>query len=215
MDLLKINNGWSEKADEILLEWKRDAQSKEWMHYQASLWYGRWFYVLGIANMFLNAAAVSTLGNFISSYSCSLSGGTLWAAVVSIVLTIIGTFFGGLSTFFNFGKDQELHSGVSSEYEILVRKMQAEYSLPWTERTSRDKFFQMIAGGLDRVTKKSAQIPAHIWRRWVEHKKILDLESNKDTMVLQIFDEMNGAHGTYKDSVEIMKRLATIIPRDE
>jgi hypothetical protein len=192
---------WCDEHEDLLKEWAEKGRYYSWMHHKTSVDYGRLNNLLTLPMILIST--VSGSANF------SMMGQNSDTFVLSTILPfVIGTMgltsaiLSSLTRFLKTAELAEKHAMFYRQFNILVRSICLELSLPRIQRKKPFEILNLNRHEFDRLVNGAPAIPEHIV---AEFNKRFPLNNNKPE-IANAFDKIRiyGRGGKELKSREIL-----------
>lgn len=169
------NNGWSEKRESLLVDWKRKSQLKSFVHDLTSKRYAHYSKYIEIP-MLLTSIATTSLVVFTRSEQ--------QYAVMGV--SIASTMLSGLNSLLRFGDLRDSHDNISRGYADIVLDISDILSRPTEERGNALEYIKVIRSRLQQLNSTSPSIPNDIMDKYTRDIKnqISQMVPSTDVVVL-------------------------------
>lgn len=202
--LLKME--WCEEHEDLLKEWAEKARFYSWMHHTTSAKYNT------LNNMMTIPMIIVSIVN--GSINFTLVGNTSKSKLMTLfipmlvgTLNIVTAILSSLTKFFKTAEMVEKHEMFYRQFNILVRNISLELSLPPEQRKSPTESLNLSRYDLDRLVNEAPRIPSSVIIRF---NKQFPYKQNKPE-IANFFNKIkiHGRRKLNKDKVEQFIRIRT------
>lgn len=198
--------GWCEEHEDLLKEWAEKARFYSWMHHTTSAKYNTLNNIMTIPMIIVSIVNGSINFTLVGNTSKSELM-TLFIPLLVGTLNIITAILSSLTKFFKTAEMVEKHEMFYRQFNILVRNISLELSLPPEQRKSPTESLNLNRYDLDRLVNEAPRIPASVI---IKFNKQFPYKQNKPE-IANFFNKIkiNGRRKLYKDKVEQFIRIRT------
>ena len=166
----RIEEPWTRKGEELILEWCKDIQIQKDLHDQAGYYYKTMRKRWGLPAIILPAVMAPISAVF---------SDTNWIKYVNMGAFIIVAIFGGIDSFFSFATRKERHFNHSARYGELQTAIEAELFKSKRFRIQTDVFCTQTRMTYDMLNTTAPCIPEFINEKQKQKEKEKEKEKEK------------------------------------
>ena len=195
---------WCEEHEDLLKEWAEKARFYSWMHHTTSDKYNRLNNMITIPMIIVSIVNGSINFTIVGNNSSSKVV-TLFIPLLVGTLNIVTAVLSSLTKFFKTAEMVEKHEMSHRQFNILVRNISLELSLPPSQRKSPTESLNLSRYDLDRIVNEAPRIPATVI---VEFNKQFPYKQNKPE-IANFFNKIT-IHGRKKAREHNVDRFVRI-----
>ena len=183
---------WCEEHENLLKEWAEKARFYSWMHHKTSAKYNKLNNMMTIPMIIVSIVNGSINFTLVGNNSSSKTV-TLIIPLLVGTLNIVTAVLSSLTKFFKTAEMVEKHEMFHRQFNILVRNISLELSLPPSQRKPPTESLNLSRYDLDRLVNEAPRIPAAVI---LEFNKQFPYKQNKPE-IANFFNKIN-IHGRNK-----------------
>ena len=184
---------WCDEHENLLKEWAEKARFYSWMHHKTSGDYNRLNSYLTLPLIIISTINGSANFTLVGNKSSSFFYSTMFPLIIG-TMSIITAVLSSSTKFLKTAELKEKHMLFYRQFNILVRNICLELSLPREQRKPPSEILNINRHEFDRLVNEAPNIPEHII---VEFNKRFPCSKNKPE-IANVFDKIN-IHGRDKD----------------
>ena len=157
----KIQNGWTEEQEKLLVKWSDYAACYRWLHDRTEKKFSGYNNMISIPVIILSTltgTASVGLTSLVGDAPANQKYGQIAIGVVSIFTGMLTT----LGNFFRFAQNSEAHRGSAVSWSKFNRLISVELAQKPDDRMDSLDFLNICRQDLDRLVEQSPQIPDDI-----------------------------------------------------
>lgn len=195
---------WYDEHENLLKEWAEKARFYSWMHHKTSIAYSRLNNMLTLPLIIIST--INGSANF--TMVGNKTGNVFYTTIFPMIIGTMGISTAILSSLTKFYKTAELtekHIMFYRHFNILVRNICLELSMPRTQRKTPSEILNVNRHEFDRLVSEAPNIPEHII---VEFNKRFPCTKNKPE-IANVFDKItiHGRDQNLKDREHYFKTI--------
>lgn len=197
---------WCEEHEDLLKEWAEKARFYSWMHHTTSAKYNTLNNLMTIPMIIVSIVNGSINFTLVGNTSKSKLM-TLFIPMLVGTLNIVTAILSSLTKFFKTAEMVEKHEMFYRQFNILVRNISLELSLPPEQRKPPTESLNLSRYDLDRLVNEAPRIPSSVI---IKFNKQFPYKQNKPE-IANFFNKIkiHGRRKLYKDKVEQFIRIRT------
>lgn len=184
---------WYDEHENLLKEWAEKARFYSWMHHKTSVDYNRLNSYLTLPLIIISTVNGSANFTLVGNKSSGFFYSTMFPLIIG-TMSIITAVLSSSTKFLKTAELKEKHMLFYRQFNILVRNICLELSLPREQRKPPSEILNINRHEFDRLVNEAPNIPEHII---VEFNKRFPCSKNKPE-IANVFDKIN-IHGRDKD----------------
>ena len=188
-----IDMDWCDEHENLLKEWAEKARFYSWMHHKTSVDYNRLNSYLTLPLIIISTINGSANFTLVGNKENGFFYSTIFPLIIG-TMSIITAVLSSSTKFLKTAELKEKHMLFYRQFNILVRNICLELSLPREQRKPPSEILNINRHEFDRMVNEAPNIPEHII---VEFNKRFPCSKNKPE-IANVFDKIN-IHGRDKD----------------
>lgn len=152
---------WCNEHEDLLKEWAEKARFYSWMHHKTSAQYNTFNNMLTIPMIIISIVNGSINFTLVGNHSKS-NLIVLFIPLLVGSLNILTATLSALTKFFKTAELVEKHEMFYRHFNILVRNISLELSLPPNQRKPPTESLQLNRYDFDRLVNEAPRIPTHV-----------------------------------------------------
>ena len=152
---------WCNEHEDLLKEWAEKARFYSWMHHKTSAQYNTFNNMLTIPMIIISIVNGSINFTLVGNQSKS-NLIVLFIPLLVGSLNIMTATLSALTKFFKTAELVEKHEMFYRQFNILVRNISLELSLPPNQRKPPTESLQLNRYDFDRLVNEAPRIPTHV-----------------------------------------------------
>lgn len=184
---------WYDEHENLLKEWAEKGRFYSWMHHKTSVDYNRLNSYLTFPLIIISTVNGSANFTLVGNKSSNFLYSTMFPLIIG-TMSIITAVLSSSTKFLKTAELKEKHMLFYRQFNILVRNICLELSLPRKQRKPPSEILNINRHEFDRLVNDAPNIPEHII---VEFNKRFPCTKNKPE-IANVFDKIN-IHGRNKD----------------
>ncbi|HKQ08226.1 MAG TPA: SLATT domain-containing protein [Blastocatellia bacterium] len=172
----------SATSDLLLADWFRRVRESQHMHYDASHYFSRLHYYLGIPTMILTSLVGTAV--FASLDKQSVGDIKILVGLVSILASVLAT----LQTFLGLSERAERHRVTAASYSAIRRQLEMIKTFQPEEKEKLIQTLTDIRDQMDSLAKSSPEVPQKI-----RDRTYIELKRNEHKRVFHILEAGQGS----------------------
>jgi hypothetical protein len=200
--LIKVD--WCDEHEDLLKEWAEKGRYYAWMHNKTSVDYGRLNNLLTLPMIFISTISGSATFSLVGQQHYTLFLSTVLPLVIG-TMGLTSAILSSLTKFLSTAELAEKHSMFYRQFNILVRRICLELSLPRIQRKKPFEILNVNRHEFDRLVNEAPNIPEHVVS---EFNKRFPLNNNKPE-IANAFDKIRiyGRSKEIKSKEILLKKL--------
>lgn len=184
---------WFDEHEDLLKEWAEKARFYSWMHNKTSIDYSRLNNILTLPLIIISTITGSANFTLVGNKHDSFFYTTVFPFIIG-TMSISTAVLSSLTKYLKTAELSEKHTMFYRQFNVLVRNIVLELSLPRNQRQKPSELLNVIRHEFDRLVSEAPNIPEHII---VEFNKRFSCNKNKPE-IANVFNKIN-IHGRDKD----------------
>lgn len=195
---------WCDEHEDLLKEWAEKGRYYSWMHNKTSVDYGRLNNLLTLPMILISTISGSANFSMMGQENTTFLLSTLLPFVIG-TMGLTSAILSSLTKFLKTAELAEKHTMFYRQFNILVRSICLELSLPRIQRKKPFDILNVNRHELDRLVNEAPCIPEHIV---AEFNKRFPLNHNKPE-IANAFDKIRiyGRSKELKSRELLLKKL--------
>nr|QOI90523.1 hypothetical protein HWQ62_00388 [Pyramimonas orientalis virus] len=195
------SNEWHDEHEDLLKEWAEKGRYYSWMHHKTSVDYARLNNILTLPLILISTMSGSANFSLVGKSHNTFIFTTLLPFVIGS-MGITTAILSSLTKFLKTAELTEKHTMFYRQFNILVRNICLELSLPKEQRKKPSDTLNFNRRELDRLVNEAPNIPEHIV---VEFNKRFPLNRNKPE-IANVFEKVR-IYGRTKELIDKERML--------
>lgn len=163
----------------LLLRWRKNCLRSQIGNYDASNWFAKINYWIGIPATVLSAVVATSVFATLQTQAAS------WAKITVGLLSVIAALLAALQTFLRLGERSSKHRTIAAEYGGIKREIDLLLVNIKSNQPISDTDVELIRKRMDSLSKDAPEMPEHLWQ--AVHSKVPSLKYENQSVVS--FDE--------------------------